>query len=80
MTDTDRLDWLEKQDGAGLVSDDAGHWAVATNGVQSAPMAPPCDITTQFWIEKHEWRKTVREAIDAAIRQETEELQDSEQD
>lgn len=68
--DTERLDWLEKQDGSALVSDDAGHWAVSTTGVQNVPMNPPEDIDTSFWIEKAEWCKTVREAIDRAIRDE----------
>lgn len=72
MTDGDRLDWLAKQDGIGLVNDDFGHWAVATAGMQSVPDGVgsedgPWDISTSFIISKAEWRDTIREAIDAAI-------------
>ncbi len=66
-TDTERLNWLEQQEGAGLVSDDAGHWAVTTTGTQNVPDNPPQDISTSFWVEKAEWKKSVREAIDVAM-------------
>ncbi len=66
MTDTERLDWLDKQDGAALVSDDAGHWAVTFNGMQRVPSAPPEGIESFFWIEKEEWHYSVRDAIDRA--------------
>lgn len=67
MTDTERLDWLEKQQGSGLISDDARHWAVSTSGMQNVPDDPPQDIVTNFVVEKDEWRPSIREAIDAAI-------------
>ncbi len=67
MTDTKRLDWLEENEGSALVSDDAGNWAVVSDGCQNVPMDPPQDITTSFWIKKDQWCKTIREAIDAAI-------------
>lgn len=70
MNDTERLDWLEQQPGAGLISDDCGHWAVSGTGFQNIPENPPGDVQTTFFIEKSEWRKSVREAIDAAIEQE----------
>jgi hypothetical protein len=66
-TDTERLDWLEKQQSSALVSDDARHWAVSTSGMQNVPTDPPQDIQTTFFVEKGEWRPTIREAIDAAI-------------
>lgn len=36
MGDTERLDWLEKQQGFGLISDDNKHWAVSTSGFHMA--------------------------------------------
>lgn len=71
MTDTERLDWLEKQQGSGLVSDDSRHWAVSGSGFQNVPTNPPEDIQTTFFVEAGEWRPSVREAIDAAIQAET---------
>ena len=68
MTDTERLDWLEGAEGWALVSDDAGHWAVVTNGVQNIPDRHPGDIATSFFIKKKEWKPSVREAIDAAVK------------
>jgi len=74
MTDTERLNWLEENEGLALVSDDFGNWAVVTDGCQNVPLEPgkPSDITTSFWIEKKQWRPSVREAIDAAIQGEDE--------
>jgi hypothetical protein len=67
-----RLAWLSKQEGSALVSDDNGHWAVATTGTQNVPPGKdPCDISTQFWIKKAEWRNSIREAIDAAMEEDT---------
>lgn len=71
MTDKERIDWLEEQDGFALVSDDAGRWAVVTDGIQNVPdMDNPIDISTSFWIEANEWKNNIREAIDAAIEKE----------
>jgi hypothetical protein len=56
VTDTERIDWLEKKDGWTLVSDDAGRWALVGNGMQNVP------------VEKAQWHKSVRDAIDASIR------------
>ena len=67
-TDTERLDFLDKweQQGAGLVSDDNGHWALSGSGMQSVPEGTePEFISTCFDVEKHEWFSTVREAIDS---------------
>lgn len=66
MNDTDRIDWLERQDGMALVSDDYGHWACVTDGVQDTLINAPDDISTSFWIRKEDWHSTIREAIDAA--------------
>lgn len=67
-SDTQRLDWLAEQDGAALVSDDFGNWAVSYDGMQSIPEEPgkPSDISTSFFITENEWRPSIREAIDAA--------------
>lgn len=77
MTDTELLDWLEfqAQQGAspGLINDDAGHWAVSFTGIQNVPENPPQDIMTSFFVEKHQWRPSIREAILAAIEMEKEE-------
>lgn len=65
-----RLDWLAKQEGSALVSDDNGHWAVATTGTQNVPMGKdPVDINTTFWIKKQEWHNSIREALDAAMKE-----------
>lgn len=70
MTDTERIDWLEKQQGSALVSDDCSHWVVATFGMQNIPKKFPGDIDTSFFIKKKEWKKSIRKAIDFAIKQE----------
>lgn len=70
--DTQRLDWLAKQDGAALISDDAGHWALIYTGTQSVS-DPPQDIYTSFFVAKHEWKPSIREAIDAAMKADGEE-------
>jgi hypothetical protein len=67
MTDTERLDKLEKCYGVALVNDDFGHWAVVVNGMQNVPDETPADIQTTFFVEKHEWKNTIREAIDAYL-------------
>jgi len=74
VTDTERLDWLDENQGAALVSDDFGNWAVVFDGIQNVPLEPgqPADISTSFWIEKEQWRPTIRDAIDAAIEEENE--------
>jgi hypothetical protein len=72
MTDTERLDWLEQNQGAALVSDDDCHWAVSVTGVQNIPYNTPADIQTSFLVKKHEWHPTIRAAIDAAIAEENE--------
>lgn len=67
-SDTDRLDWLEKREGFGLISDDAGRWAVSGTGTQNVPDKDVAtDIATSFFVEKSEWKPTIREAIDAAM-------------
>jgi hypothetical protein len=69
MNDTELIDWLETQEGSALISDDFGHWAVSGTGMQNVPENPPDDIQTTFFIEKHEWKKTIREAILAAYKE-----------
>jgi len=72
MSDTELLDWLEKQDGAALVNDDAGRWSVSFDGMQNVPGEEPSDIQTTFFIEAAAWKPSIREAIQAAIDDEKE--------
>jgi len=73
MTDKELLDWLEKQEGLGLISDDAGRWAVSTGGIQNVPeSAFPIDIASTFFVEKEYWKSTIKEAIEEAIKKEDE--------
>ena len=71
MTDTELLDMLAECDGCALISDDFGNWAVSDAGMQSIPDEPgvASDISTTFFIEAHEWRPSIREAL-AAIAEE----------
>ncbi len=71
MTDTERLDWLEKQDGSALISDDFGNWAVTGDGVQNVPENPGerSDIETTFFIRRSGWSSSIRKAIDRAIKE-----------
>ena len=69
-TDKRRIDWLEQgaQQGGGLISDDAGRWAFVTDGTQNIPNSKKAiTITTTFFIDAHEWRRSVRDALDAAM-------------
>ena len=71
MTDTELLNWLEKQYGAALINDDIGHWAVATQGLQNCPLGEGTfDLASTWWVEKHAFYPTIREAIRAAIENE----------
>jgi len=68
MTDKERLDWLENACGMGLISDDAGRWAVSDGGMQNCPDTKhPIDISSVFTIEADKWRPSIREAIDVAM-------------
>ena len=67
-TDSERMDWLEKQFGCALVNDDNGHWALAWDGVQDVPSGNAAEtIYSAFFIEKKYWRTTIRRAIDRAM-------------
>ena len=63
MTDTEILDYIESQEGSALISDDRGHWAMTMAGMQSVPEKAPDDIETWFYVEKDQWKKTIREAV-----------------
>ena len=69
MNDTDRLNWLERQEGWALLSDDFGRWAVSGDGAQNVPDVPGAasDIATSFFVPKDQWYPSIRDAIDAAI-------------
>ena len=59
MTDKQRLDWLEAQEGCALVSDEAGSWAVAMFGMQNVPVDFPSDIEARYLIEKQDWQSSI---------------------
>jgi hypothetical protein len=65
-----RLEWLEQQDGCALVNDDQGSWAFASTGSQSLSENPPDDCDTAFFIPKADWKPTIAEALDYAIKEE----------
>jgi hypothetical protein len=75
MTDTERLDWLEKQADEGaspaIVNDDDGHWAVSFCGGQPCPRGDGQgydeDVEIGTFVDVNEWKPTIREAIDYAI-------------
>lgn len=65
------LKWLEDHQGYALVSDDNGHWACVTDGMQNVPDGDePQEIWTTFMIEAHEWFGSVWQAIQDAVEKE----------
>jgi len=46
-----------------LINDDAGHWAISESGFQPVVMDEPIEMDTTFFIEKEDWKNTVREAV-----------------
>lgn len=67
-TDAERLDWLEKYFGGGLISDDNGHWAVSGAGMQNVPSGDkPEYIAVTNFVEAEEWHSNIRDALDAAM-------------
>ena len=71
MDDTHRLDWLERHEGFGLISDDFGRWAVSGEGMQTLPaqVGRPFDVSTSFFVEAANWHPSIRAAINAAMAQ-----------
>jgi hypothetical protein len=68
MTDTEILNWLEKQCGGALVNDDNGHWAFVSDGMQNIPMDDDVfDLEAVLWVEKNAFKSTIREAILHAV-------------
>jgi hypothetical protein len=66
ITDSELLDFLEGLAQEGycpvLLNDDDGHWAVSCEGIQK--LSDPSDaVHTTFFVEKKEWRDSIREAI-----------------
>ena len=71
LTDTDRLDWLERVgDGIAVVHDDHSQWAVAYEGVQYVRLSEGEDFSTSYFVDGSAFRDTLREAIDHAIEEE----------
>lgn len=61
MTDTELLNWLEKQDGGALINDDDGRWAFASEGFQNMNLEDgPYDLESTWLVEKHAFQPTVR--------------------
>ena len=70
MTDTERLDWLEKCGfGGGVISDDAGRWAFPLGGSQPLVGEEPVGGTWYFLLEPGDWKPSIREAIDHAVKE-----------
>lgn len=67
--DEKRLDWLDAHcDGQALISDDCKCWAVSWDGMQNVPDTDyPDSILTTHYINKEDWKHSVRDAIDVAI-------------
>jgi len=62
--DKELLDYLELSEGCALISDDRGNWAVSCSGMQNIEEGNhPIDIETIFFIEKSDWKPSIREAI-----------------
>ena len=76
-TDTERLDWLSKKHGWYLVSDDYGlqgksdRWAFVcgSDGIQPVPNSRPREMWMTCIVEARMWRKTIRGAIDRAMKE-----------
>jgi len=52
----------------GLINDDNGHWALSFTGIQEVNFGDePSDLNTTFFVEKHEWKPTIKEAVIAAL-------------
>ncbi len=69
MTDTERLDWLEKKGfGGGIISDDDGRWAFPFGGHQPLVVGKPTGGVWSFFMEPEDWKPSVREAIDYAVK------------
>lgn len=77
--DAARLDWLglPRNEGAALLGDDFGRWAVSGSGMQNIPDNPsiPSDINTSFFVSADDWKSSPREAIDAAMQETAPEVQ-----
>ncbi len=76
MNDSKLLNWLEMQDGGALINDDAGRWAFASDGVQNLNMEndEAFDLESTWWVEKHAFKTTIREAIAYAMESDKEYL------
>jgi hypothetical protein len=69
MNDTERLNWLEKQDGSAVINNDAGMWAFASDGFQNIEFESDAfDLESTWLVEKHAFKPTLRKAIDHAIK------------
>lgn len=73
VTDTQRLDYFVASAKRGfsfnIVNDDAGRWAVSDSGMQEVPEKGPIDMCITHFVEKKQWRRTLRGAIDACMKE-----------
>ena len=74
LADKALLDWLSQQEGANLVNDDAGRWAVSVGGCQPVPENGGFReaVNIMSFVEPEEWRDDLRHAIDVAMSKESE--------
>lgn len=61
----DDIEWLNKQQGACLVSDDEGRWAVSGDGLQDCVPEGGFTETTSIttWVDPEYWKPSILEAI-----------------
>lgn len=58
------LEWLDELGYApNLVNDDAGRWAVSSDGFQAAPEEKPIDMNLVVMVEADQWKKSITEAV-----------------
>ena len=75
-TDKELLDGLEEATARGccpnVVFDDNGHWACTDDGMQNVLVGDtPGDLESVVWVEARLFRKTIREAIDLYLTEDT---------
>ena len=70
MTDTERLDWLERSE-AFLVTDDEGFWAVSFAFDFDWNKRSDPDLSMDVCVQQPEWQPSIRGAIDRAMKEQS---------
>lgn len=74
ITDTERLNWIQHHICINLVNDDDGNYAMTSGGFQPVPQGGGKGfnetVTISHIIDPEQWKSTVREAIDYAMKKE----------